>query len=159
MIVLISSTCSPDFILKNWNLCQAVISHLSTNKKKKQVDVAKVGGCGDDFSCEHELIRWMRNRRNVVNVTCGMLTVLIASAAAPINPADLSLMSHWWRQNHTEYFGFYLHLDAGDAALLSPVHSVGYVSARRPSEERWCPLDVSWRTQSGKKPLDLLHCL
>ena len=53
----------------------------------------------------------------------------------------------------------YLHFDAGDEALASPVHRVWNINAWRPHERRWRPLDVVRRSERGVRLHDLLCCL
>lgn len=62
-------------------------------------NTCKTRGCGNDFLCEREPIWRIRNRRNVVSKTSGMVTVLrlhhwdtrcfLLSPSALINPAEL----------------------------------------------------------------------
>lgn len=102
------------------------------------------------------------------NETRGMTTPLIASLWVT-RCLEIILLtvfshwgetSHWWKQIHSLcVFFFYLHLDAGDAALLSPVHGVWYISACGPHKRRRLPLEVSGRTECSKGPPDLLWSL
>lgn len=71
-----------------------------------------------------------------------------ASASALVNPADCVLK--------LKFSAGYLHLDSGDPALLSPVHSVRCISAWCPSKGGRRPLDVSGRTECGERLQDLL---
>lgn len=128
------------------------------------------GSCGNDFLCEQEPTWQIRNWGNLVKEASGMMTVLIASLWDTRyfhQPHWLNLLTVflWWviwvfdGKRITMGMFSYLHLDAGNAALLSPVHGVWYISAWCPSKGRWCPLDVSGRSECGKRLQDLLWCL
>lgn len=73
--------------------------------------------------------------------------VFLLSSAAPAHSGEI------------KHPAFYLHLDAGDTLLLSPVHGVGYVGTRCPRKGRWRPLDVSGRSENAEKLRDLFFCL
>lgn len=124
------TVCRNILCLSGANACEEAISAPKTK-------LINFWGRGDDFLCHH---------------------ILLLSPTALINPADRVLMLKWNAEN-VLFFYFYLHLDAGDPALVSPVHGVGHISAWCPSKGRWRPLDVSGRTECGERLQDLLWCL